>query len=504
MKYDTIVVGAGSTGSVISERLSRISGHQVLLIEAGPDHLPEQLPPDLANGRQNATSHDWGFKHRPTVRQFRFPLPRGRVVGGSSAVNTCIAIRALPRDIDEWSARGLAEWTFEKTLPAFCAIETDSDFDTPHHGQDGPLPLRRHPPDERGTWQAALIEAAAELGFAPCADTNNPDTPEGFGPHAMNKRDGRRISAAEAWLTPAVRSRDSFHLRADTTVLHLDFSADTVTGVTVQTPSGPQRILAGRVILCAGSIQTPRLLMASGIGPRAELDRLNVPLRIDRPGVGAQLLDHPGFAFFLRPKHAGLSDSRCGLIQTVLRTSLASGPAHDVQVQVGSIVPVGKLNLPLVSIMAMLGKPAAAGTIRWPSLDSKATPRIESRFLSHPDDLDRACAAVELGLALLDTPAMRDLATTFFPMSWTLRSRNRLKKRILGVCDSGYHPCGTAPMGADDDPMAVTDGRGRVRGTRNLFIGDASLMPTIPTGNIHLTTLMIGQRIGEWLAQDTD
>ena len=502
MRVHTIVIGAGSGGAVVASRLSERSDRDVLLIEAGPDYRPEVLPESLANGRLNAATHDWGFKHSPAARSLRIPLPRGKVVGGSSAVNTCIAIRALPRDIDEWADRGLKDWTWDQCLPAFCAIETDADFgDAPYHGGAGPLPLRRHPRSELGPWQAAFLEAAWSAGYPECADTNNPDTPEGFGAHAMNKRGQRRISAAEAWLTPEVRGREGFSLMAEAEVTALRFEGARVVGVTVRRRGETQTIHAERVVLCAGVFQTPRLLLRAGIGPAAELSRLGVERRVHLPGVGARLLDHPGFAFFLRPRKRGVVDRDGGVIQTALRFTVGDVDS-DIQMQAGSTVPIGRTVLPGVAIMAMIGKPRGVGTVRWRSLDDDAKPTVDSDFLADPVDRARACETLHRGWEMARRAPMSDLARPLAPTARMLSDPRRLDGVIRRFCDSGYHPCGTAPMGADDDPEAACDGRGRVRGVEGLYVADASLMPTIPTGNIHLTTLMIGERIGCWLRDE--
>jgi choline dehydrogenase len=496
---ETVVVGAGASGSVVAARLTEAAGREVLLIEAGPDYAdPASLPKDLADGRRNSMRrHDWGFKHRPTTEQMRFPLPRGRVVGGSSAVNTCLALRGQPGDYDEWAALGLDEWSWEQCLPAFKRLEHDRDFpDADWHGGTGPLPVLRE--TEPAPWQAAFLQACSEVGYPEAPDSNRPAA-YGAGPHAVNRVDGRRISAAEAWLTAGVRARDGFALQANTEVHRVLIERGRVRAVEVWSGKALQRVEAERVVLCAGAIKTPEILMRSGVGPRAALERLGVACVMDSPGVGARLLDHPGVAFFMRPRW-GRSHRQAPLIQSVLRHLLRPGELHSyVQIQAGSSVPFPGMNLPLFSIMAGLGKPAGHGTIQWASLARGAKPVIHSRFLD--DERDRALAveALWIGLELAQSEPLRSMATPLWPGRRALKRREDIAGWIRKFCDSGYHPSGTAPMGPDGDPMAVCDGRGRVRGVTGLYVADASLMPTIPTSNTHLPTLMIGERMGAWL-----
>lgn len=501
--FDTIVVGSGASGAVIAARVTERSDRDVLLLEAGPDY-PDLalLREDLRDGTRNSYKlHDWGYTHRPNSQQrLVFPLPRGKVVGGSSAVNTCIALRGVPSDYDEWAARALPEWTFANCLPAFKRLENDLDIRNEWHGQDGPVPLRRHTPEELVPWQRAFMEAARELGFPRCDDHNAPDA-RGYGPHAMNKIDGVRMSAARCYLTPSVRARPNFTLRPETLVRRVLFEQRRAIGVEVETLGRIEVVRARRVVLCAGAIATPGVLLRSGVGPRAIVERLGVVPVSDVRAVGAQLLDHPGFAFFLVPRR-GVSDARHPIIQTALRFRTSkSAHENDGQIQAGSFVMLPSVNLPLVSVMGQVGKPRGRGRIEYSSANPHARPVIHSQLLDDPDDRATAVEVLQVALECARSAPMRALAPTIlWPPERVLARKDSLDRWIRTVNDSGYHPCGTVPMGADDDREAATDQYGRVRGVEGLYVADASLMPTVPTGNIHIPVLMMGERFGEWLA----
>jgi choline dehydrogenase len=499
-----LVVGAGTSGCAIAARLSEQAENDVTLLEPGPDYRPEELPSDLANGCHNALrQHDWGLWHRVNARQrTAFPLPRGRAVGGSSAVNTCIALRGQPEDYDEWANLGLTNWGWDKVLPSFRRLERDLDFgDRPAHSADGPLPVRRHQRDEWTPWQASFVDACLEKGVDACEDTNEPGK-GGVGPHAMNKLNGRRISCAEAYLRDYVRARENLHIHPDTEVCRVLFKGRRACGIEAWTDQGVRTFEADRVILCAGAIHTPLLLLRSGIGNRDQVASLGVDSVAHSDFVAHRLLDHPGCAIFFvaRPGSGSAADP---LIQTVYRYSSGlSDVPFDIQIQPGSKVPLGDVSVSLFrSIMLAVGKPKGEGEIIWESVARGARPRINSRLLDHPVDRTMAVDAMEKIIDISQHSAMRALGRPVVPSPSKRRRREDIEWWIRKFTDSGYHASGTAPMGVDA-LSGCCDQSGRVFGVDGLLIGDASLMPTIPSSNTNIPTLMMAEHLAARWAKE--
>jgi len=494
--WDVVIVGAGAAGAVIAARASEDPNRSVLLLDAGPDYaVASELPDDLRNGHDNSyVDHDWGLRYKPTTRRAdRFP--RGRVTGGSSAVNTTIALRGIPADYDEWAALGNSAWAWDEVLPAFNRLERDLDYGAEHyHGDSGPISIRRWHDDELVPTQAAFIEAALEHGFPPSDDVNAPDA-EGVGKMAMNKLGRLRISTALGYLS-AARYRDNLTIRPDTTVDRV--LIDDGRAVGVETAAG-DRIAARVVVVSAGAIHTPGVLVRSGVGDPDELALLGVALLADVPGVGANLADHPALAVMLKPTFGEFCAPDLPLVQTICRyTSEGSSTPLDVNIELITRA-TSRDGEPLFMLAPSLEQVDGRGHVRQTSADPDSTPTIDTRFGENDRDVERHAAALEDAIALTRLAPLDDFIDEVVFPDPGRGSRAELEHVARRVSASGYHPCGTAKMGPADDEMAVVDQFGRCHAIDQLVVADASIMPTVPRANINLSSIMIGEMVGEWL-----
>ncbi|RBY92938.1 mycofactocin system GMC family oxidoreductase MftG [Blastococcus sp. TF02A-30] len=486
--WDVVVVGAGTAGCAVAARLAD-AGRRVLLLEAGtvpegPGDWPPELrdPADLAAARPGHPAN-WDLPAALTD-DLVVRVPRGRVAGGSSAINAAVFLRATAADLDRWAATGPL-WAPAAVLAAYRRSEADADFGgSPLHGADGPVPVRRLP--SPSPLADGMATAAAELGFPDEPDKNGAG-PAGYGPIPFNVAGGVRINAAMAYLAPRAGSA-RLTVRGDAVVRRVLVERGRAVGVV--TDDGPVR--AGEVVLSAGAVGTPHLLLRSGLGPAADLTAAGIDVVADLPGVGSGSGDHPlVYVPFLADPGSHRSTAR---LHGVLHASVDGTADGEVEL-LPWLRPFG--GEPELSIGVGLQRPVARGRLRL-GADPDGPPLVEYRYLTGESDRARLRAGVRLAARLLATDALRDLgAGRVAPGAAVLEDDRLLDRWIREHLTTAVHLSATARSGPDGDPGAVVDQELRVRGVDGLRLADTSVLPDVPTRGPAATAVMVGERAAE-------
>ena len=509
MKYDVIIVGGGSAGSVVAARMAEDPDTTVLLLEAGTDY-PDlaNLPEDIQNGHTRTaederSEHNWALRGTITEEQGEIHVAQGKVIGGGGSINGQVFLRGIPQDFDDWASWGNEEWSYTKVLPYFRKAETDLDIKDDFHGTDGPLPISRKVGETWPVIQSAFHTACLQNGFDTTDDMNGVE-PTGVGVVPMNNQKGVRMSTAITHLAP-MRHHLNLTIRGNVFARKILTENRQVTGVEVESGGEVFTVESNKVVLSAGALKSPHILMLSGIGPKDQLDEYGIDVLQNTPGVGANLRNHPISPISFRIKEGIKLQPDASGVRIALRyTAKGSDDSNDMMMTTSSLFsPFTGEMLPdrIGRISCVIELPAGAGFVRLNSADPAVQPKFDYRYFSHPEDMRRMRDGIRLAVKMLETDAYKDVSDgRVTPTEGILTDDDALDLWIRQTVGSARHVSGTCKIGPDSDPMAVVDQQCRVKGLQGLWIADSSVMPQVPRANANATAIMIGERVAEWAA----
>jgi choline dehydrogenase-like flavoprotein len=528
-EYDYIVIGAGSAGAIVASRLAEDPGVTVLLLEAGgTDRTTFVRKPGMISLVQQIKAlkrtFDWGFTTVPQrhMSDRRIPYTRGKVLGGSSSVNGMLYLRGNKENYDGWAASGCSGWSFEDILPFYKKLEDHEDGETAYHGAGGPIRVTRHPAQQISPVSHAFVKAASEVCAIPIGDDFNAETQGCASMYHMSASNGLRSSTAEGYIRPSLE-RSNFRLEMRALVRRIVIESRRAAGVEYQQPNGVTVARASReVIVSAGVIGSPHILMLSGIGPADHLREHGIEVLLDLPGVGRNLHDHLFVPLTYRSPtslHRGTAAHFLGgMLKEYLfgngwfgRTVFEAGafikshddaPIPDIQIHTlpwGYPTPnqdgPGRPTIdkgPCLTVMPTLIYPQSRGEVLLASKEPDQQPHIDPHFLEEPEDRRLLITAIRRCREICAHPLMAEHVREELSPGAQSASDEQLIEEIKLRATTVYHPVGTCKMGVD--PMAVVDPRLKVRGIEGLRVADASIMPHITGGNTNAPCMMIGER----------
>jgi choline dehydrogenase len=523
--YDYIVVGAGSAGAAVAHRLSADSRNKVLLLEAGAASHPWSFIPVGSARLITNPAANWLYSAEPEANTNgrRIPVPRGKLLGGSSSINGMAFVRGQAQDFDTWAQMGNQGWSYEEVLPFFKRMESyEGGGDDRYRGREGPLRVTNPPP--RDPIFQALIKAASEVGIPHNPDYNGASQ-EGIVMSQATIAHGRRQSTACAYLDP-IRNRQNLHIETDATAQAFTFDGQRCTGVRYAVGDQLREAAAAReVVVCGGTINSPQLLELSGIGQPDRLKALGIEVRQALPGVGENLRDHyaPRTRWLVGTKGVTYNDRARGLgmVHQALRyaafrkgflASVGAPMRAFVCSREGLEAPDLLLGwVPMLTVPGPKGpriakqsgftcyahpmRPESKGHIHITSADPKRAPAINFNFLSAPPDAELTVKAIRVARAIMTAPAMAPLRVTEIAPGTDRQTDDEVIDWVKAAAETTYHPVGTCKMGSD--PMAVVDAQLRVHGIVGLRVADASIMPTLTSGNTNAPSIMIGEKAAD-------
>jgi choline dehydrogenase len=495
-RYGTVIVGGGSAGAVLAARLSEDSSREVLLVEAGPSYPPNQYPAPIADVSTLGpfTGTDWGYVAEAGYVGHPIPLFRGKVIGGSSAVNGSVAMRALPADFTRWSAHGINGWTYDEVIGDYIHLESTSFGDDALHGRTGPFPIHQLTRSELSETQNAFLDAAQAVGWPVNNDFNAATTPGGVGPLPKNVVNGVRVNTGMAYLTADVRGRENLTIHPESEVDRVIVEGSRAIGIAL---ADGTVIDADEVILSAGSYGSPAILLRSGIGPAADLAALGIDVVADLP-VGRRLQEHPTYynAYAVLPEKAG---AQLPLIGPLAWGSSSYADVDDPDIHINAthlFLDPSQSPTGIGFVLApSLVRPKSVGSLTLASRDPQAAPRVDLNLLAEAEDHARLIEGIRLTSEIGRTAPLAEFFHSELTPGAAAVSDAEIEAAMVATIDIYHHPTSTAPMGGPQDPHAVVDELGSVHSIDGLRVVDASIFPDPPSVATGLTVIMAAEHI---------